>query len=55
MATEQIGVKVEPEMKEAIEDQLEYGDTMSEWVREAIRQRLEQESDTWNGKHEARS
>jgi len=49
MPTEQLGIKVEPEMREAIEEELEYGDTISGWVREAIRQRLEEEKGKkWN-------
>ncbi|WP_323192437.1 hypothetical protein [Halostella sp. PRR32] len=40
---EYIGVRVDEEKKKRIEDQLEYGDSLSEWVREAIDQRLERD------------
>lgn len=40
---ELIGVRVDPEVKERIEGQLEYGDSISGWVRTAIEQRLERE------------
>lgn len=33
-----------------IEDQLSYGDSRSEWIREACRQRLARESDEGNAK-----
>jgi Arc/MetJ-type ribon-helix-helix transcriptional regulator len=42
---EYIGVRVDKEKKERIESQLEYGDSLSEWVREAIDQRLERDED----------
>ncbi len=32
-------------MKEEITEELEYGDTMAEWIREAIRMRLDAESE----------
>ena len=38
-----IGVRVDPEIKQRIEDQLEYGDSISGWVRQAIEERLERE------------
>ena len=31
------------EMDDEVEDQLEYGDSKSAWIREAIRQRLDSE------------
>lgn len=37
-----LAVRVSPEMMDRIEQQLEYGDTKSGWVRETIQQRLEQ-------------
>lgn len=43
MTKEQIGVLVEPELKEEIESQLGYKDSMSSWVREAIIEKLERE------------
>lgn len=39
----QIVVRVDAETKALIADQLEYGDSMSVWVREAIEQRIENE------------
>lgn len=38
---EMLGVRISPELMDRMEEQLEYGDTKSGWVREAIRQRLE--------------
>ena len=43
MSKEQIGVLVEEELKEKIEDQLGYNDSMSGWVRGAIIEKLEKE------------
>jgi len=39
-AMEDITVFVDADVLDRIEDQLDYGDSRSEWVREAIRQRL---------------
>ena len=41
---EDITVFVPPAEVDAIEAQLEWGDSRSEWVREAIRQRLQRSS-----------
>ena len=35
-----ITVPMPQELKDQIDDQLEYGDSRSEWIREAVRQRL---------------
>jgi hypothetical protein len=43
MGKKQIGVWVDEETKAQIEDRLGYGDSLSEWVREAIDDRLEHE------------
>ena len=40
---EQIAVRVDHETKEIIAKQLGYRDSMSEWVREAIEERIEKE------------
>jgi len=46
---EYIGVRVDEETKDRIEEQLEYGDSLSGWVREAIDERLaRQEADEGN-------
>lgn len=37
---ETFGISVPPETADRIEEQLEYGDSRSEWVRQAIDQRL---------------
>ena len=44
-STERVDVYLPPELVQAVEDQLEYGDSMSGWVREATRQRLARETD----------
>jgi len=36
-----VSFRVDDELVEEIESQLEYGDSKSDWIREAIRQRLE--------------
>lgn len=41
---ETFGISVSPETLERIEEQLDYGDSRSEWVRGAIDQRLSGES-----------
>jgi hypothetical protein len=40
----EITVPAEPEMNEAIESQLGYGDSKAEYIREAIRQRLKRDN-----------
>lgn len=40
---ETIGVRVDPETADLIEDQLGYGDSKSGWVREAIERRIKEE------------
>ena len=35
-----VSFRVDDELVEEIESQLEYGDSKSDWIREAIRQRL---------------
>lgn len=52
---EMIGVRVTQETKERIEEQLEYGDSMSEWVREAILLRLESEGEGSEGNCRSRT
>lgn len=39
----QIGVRIDEETRSVIEEELEYGDSLSEWVREAIELRIESE------------
>lgn len=39
--TSEITVPMEPELEQAIEDQLGYGDSKAEYIREAVRQRLD--------------
>lgn len=41
--TDEITVPVEPEMNEAIEGQLGYGDSKAEYIRAAVRERLERD------------
>jgi hypothetical protein len=48
--TERVAASVEPETKEEIENELEYGDTISDWVREAIREKLERDCEGEKGK-----
>lgn len=43
MARVDITVPMSEDLDEAIKGQLEYGDSRAEWIREAIRQRLERE------------
>lgn len=46
---ERITISLDEELAERLNDRLEYGDSRSEWVREAIIQRLErEEADTGN-------
>jgi len=35
-----VSFRVDDELVDAIESELEYGDSKSDWIREAIRQRL---------------
>jgi Arc/MetJ-type ribon-helix-helix transcriptional regulator len=48
-----VSFRVDDELVEEIESQLEYGDSKSDWIREAIRQRLAadtaDDSDTADG------
>lgn len=47
---DEITVPVEPQMNEAIEGQLGYGDSKAEYIREAVRQRLAEDGvdvSTW--------
>jgi len=39
----EITVPMEPELEQAIEGQLGYGDSKAEYIREAVRQRLKSE------------
>lgn len=43
--TEHPTVSMSADMLERIESELEYGDTRAEWIREAVRQRLNQDQD----------
>jgi|APHM01.1.fsa_nt_gi hypothetical protein len=43
--SEQISVPVSQSFDERVEEHLIYGDSKAEWIREAIRQRLEREPD----------
>ncbi|WP_256394141.1 hypothetical protein [Natronoarchaeum rubrum] len=42
--SEQAKTSLPPDMKKDIKDRLEYGDSISGWIREACRQRLNAES-----------
>jgi hypothetical protein len=49
--SERVAANVTPETKERIESQLDYGDHISDWLREAIHEKLErQEADEGNPK-----
>jgi Arc/MetJ-type ribon-helix-helix transcriptional regulator len=37
-------VYLPPDLEDAIEEQLGYGDSKSEWIREACRQRIDREN-----------
>lgn len=41
--SERVAANVTPETKDRIEEQLDYGDHISDWVREAIFEKLERE------------
>ena len=43
MNTENVSFRYPEWMDESVESQLGYGDSKSEWIREAVRQRLERE------------
>ena len=43
-----ITVPMPKELRDEIDKQLEYGDSRSEWIREAIRQRLERVEESEN-------
>jgi Arc/MetJ-type ribon-helix-helix transcriptional regulator len=45
----EITVSMPDEQVEAIEERLEYGDSRSEWIRQAIDQRLEKEAESDSG------
>lgn len=45
---ERITVSLPPELAEQINEQLDYGDSRSEWIREAIKLRLETEQQAGN-------
>ena len=40
---DRISISIPEDLKDEIDDQLEYGDSRSEWIREAIEERLERE------------
>lgn len=44
-SAERVDVYLPPEMAAAVEAQLDYGDSMSGWLREATRRRLARETD----------
>lgn len=39
--SEKVAANVTPEEKERIKEQLEYGDSISDWVRDAVLEKLE--------------
>lgn len=41
-----VTVNMGSDLDESVKDQLEYGDSKSAWIREAIRMRLREEADT---------
>ena len=43
-----VTVPMPEDMVEAIEGELEYGDSRAQWIREAVRERLERDSDEGN-------
>lgn len=43
MSRVDITVPMREELDESIKDQLDYGDSRAEWIRQAIRERLERE------------
>jgi len=48
MARKDITVPMDEQLKNRVEAQLVYGDSRSEWIREAIRQRLDKETESGN-------
>lgn len=40
-----IGLRIDDDLLDRVDEQLDYGDSRSEWIREAIRQRLNQVED----------
>jgi len=44
-----VTVPMPEELKDDITEELEYGDTMAEWIRDAIKMRLEAERDDPDG------
>ena len=42
---EQVDVYLPDELLEQVESQLDYGDSLSGWIREATQQRIERETD----------
>lgn len=44
-----VTVPMPEEMVEAIENQLEYGDSRAGWIREAVQQRLERDKEATEG------
>jgi len=43
-----VTVPLPGELNDAIEGELEYGDAKAEWIREAIRQRLQRDAESGN-------
>ena len=48
MARKDITVPMDEQLKNRVEARLAYGDSRSEWIREAIRQRLDKETESGN-------
>lgn len=46
--TERVAANVTPETKKRIEEELDYGDHISDWLREAIDEKLERDGDEGN-------
>lgn len=38
-------VRIEPELNDAVESELQYGESKNDWIIEAVEQRLERETD----------
>lgn len=47
---ERVTISMDEELYEKITDELEYGDSMSEWMREAVQTRLCEEGERGNAK-----
>ena len=45
-STQTVSTYLPKDLEDALEEQLDYGDSKSDWVREAIERRLERECDT---------